>query len=494
MAARSPTPVDDPASHLPRSIFVPEEDPRREMRDAVDAILSDAFMGFLALLLIPIIVLPLVVNLSGQILTLLDLGDVTIIGFFVVEYAAKLYLAADRKAFVRSPWHILDLLVIVLSFVSYLPLLGLGGHGSTILLLRLLRLPRVFAVAGRSAGLRAGSEDASAAAAAPEPEVQVRQIDPDHLDQPHDLTWAQFEQHLSSPAPEWIHLANASESSLLRLSALLRVPESSFRYGQVDELWPHVARSERTVLLFLQSGEIRYPKRAHEYFSIARRGAIIVVQGPKVISITPHGLDPFARVADSLRTARIEPGGFPITVVEGLLETTLRDYRALFSELELEVARIGRTPRSQLPKDFLARSYELSKSITRLGTNITHLRELAQRLTSSRVPLEGVDEHARERFEALVDETSYLAEIARDAGEGLSTVIDVYINQSSFETNRVLKILAVITAVAIIPATVGGLLGIDGPYDFVLWQVLLVIGIGMLFVTYAFLKLGWLRS
>jgi len=72
-------------------------------------------------------------------------------------------------------------------------------------------------------------------------------------------------------------------------------------------------------------------------------------------------------------------------------------------------------------------------------------------------------------------------------------VVDVYTNQSSFETNRILKILAVITAVAIIPATIGGLLGIDGPYDFVLWQVLLEVALGMVFATYCFIKLGWLR-
>jgi len=124
---------------LPRSIFVPEEDPRREAREAVDAILSDAFMAFLSLLLLPIILIPFFVTLPPTLNELFDAGNLTIIVFFVVEYGAKLYLARSRRAFVRSPWHILDLVVIVLSLGSYAPLFGLAGHGSAVLLVRLLR-------------------------------------------------------------------------------------------------------------------------------------------------------------------------------------------------------------------------------------------------------------------------------------------------------------------------------------------------------------------
>jgi Mg2+ and Co2+ transporter CorA len=486
--------IDPTAAGLPRSIFVVEEDPRREAREAVNAILSDSFMAFLSLLLIPIIVLPFFVNLPAWINQLFDSADLTIILFFVVEYAAKLYLAYDRWAYFRSPWHLLDLAVILLSFVSYVPLFGLSGKGSAILLVRLLRLPRAFAVAGRTAGSRLGEVPADTAPPEVEVDTEIHQVDPKHPADPHTLDWRQLEEHLGTPDPEWIHISNFSDRALQQLGAILRLPVHHLRLQQLDDLWPHVGRIERAVIVFVQSGEIQYPKRTREFYTIARRGAIIILLGPKVVSISPHGMDPFPRVEQTLAQATDTAPPFRLRVVEGLLDATLRDYRQLLSDVDLEVSAIGRMPRSRLPKDFLARAYELQKSISRLHSNMIHFRELMGRFVSGRVVVDDVTEADKAQLEGLSDEATYLADLATESGESLQTVIDVYVNQSSFETNRILKILAVITAVALIPATIGGLLGIDGPYDFVLWQILLIVTLGMVFVTYCFLKLGWLRA
>ena len=493
-AAAPGSDTHDRSETLPRSIFVPDEDPHREAREAVYAILSDSFMAFISLLLVPIILLPLFVSLSPTALLVLDYSDVTIVLFFVAEYVSKIYLATDRWEYFRSPWHLVDLSVILLSFVSYLPILGLSGRGSYLLLLRLIRLPRVFAVAGRTAGSRLGPEKPKQEVVALVPEVVIRQVYPDRLGEVHVLSWEELEQHLGTDREEWIHLSNFSEDGLLHLSAILQVPEHHFRLDQVDDLWPHVGRVERTVLLFLQSGEIRYPRETREFYTIARRGSVVIVQGPKAISISPHGVDPFPRMTRWLQSSAAAGAPFPLRTVEGLLDATLREYRTLLTEVELEISGISRIPRSRLPKDFLPRMYELQKAIGRLSSNLLHFRELVNRLTSGRIPLSGISEEAKGRFESLADETGFLSEIARDASESVGTVIDVYINQSSFETNRVLKILAVITAVAIIPATIGGLLGVSDPYIYELGLVVLVVVLSMLFVTYCFLRLGWLRT
>jgi Mg2+ and Co2+ transporter CorA len=481
-------------SFLPRSIFVPEEDPRRAAREAVYAVLSDAFMAFVSLLLIPIILIPIFVTLPPSGTLLLEYGDYTIVAFFVAEYGSKIYLAENRWEYFRAPWHLLDLAVIVLSFVTYLPFLALSGKGSLVLLVRLIRLPRVFAVAGRTAGSRLGPEREEQASGGPESEVVIHEIEADRLTEVRVLSWEELEQHLSTDLEEWIHISNFSDEALIRLSELLEVPQQHFRLKQVDDLWPHVSRVERTVLVFLQSGEIRYPKEAREFYTIARRGSIVLIQGPKVISLSPHGIDPFPRMTSWLEKSKPSEGAFALCVVEGLLDTTLREYRGLLSEIELEISAIGRTPRSRLPKDFLARMYELQKAIARLSSNMVHFRELLNRLTSGRMPVKGMGEDAKNYFENLGDETGFLSEIAGDASENVGTIIDIYINQSSFETNRILKILAVITAVALIPSTIGGLLGVSSPYIFELWLVVLVTVLSMGFVTYSFLKLGWLRT
>ncbi|MGE5555963.1 MAG: hypothetical protein ACM3UY_06860, partial [Methanocella sp.] len=43
---------------LPRSLFVPNSDPREDIREVVNAVFSDKFMIFLSLLMIPLIIVP----------------------------------------------------------------------------------------------------------------------------------------------------------------------------------------------------------------------------------------------------------------------------------------------------------------------------------------------------------------------------------------------------------------------------------------------------
>ena len=349
-------------------------------------------------------------------------------------------------------------------------------------------------MAGRTAGSRLTPEEPTGSSPTAEPAVTIREVEAADTSVVHELTWEELEAHLRSDTQEWIHVSNVSNASLVRLSAILQIAPHNFRLDQVDDLWPHVGRVERSVLIFLQSGEIRYPTSTREFYTIARRGSILLVQGPKVITMSPYGMDPMPRMTEYLQSGRAAGGAFAMRIIEGWVSTTLREHRDLLSEIEFEISAIGRTPRSRLPKDFLARMYELQKAITRLSSNLVHLRELITRLSSARMPLADVDDEAKSHFENLSDETGFLSEIAHEVSENVGTIIDVYINQSSFDTNRILKILAVITAVAIIPATIGGLLGISSPYIVELWLVVLITVLSMGFVMYCFLKLGWLRT
>jgi Mg2+ and Co2+ transporter CorA len=175
----------------------------------------------------------------------------------------------------------------------------------------------------------------------------------------------------------------------------------------------------------------------------------------------------------------------------------LNQYRSILSEIEMEVIKIGGTPRSKLPKDFLERIYQLNKEVSRLLSNIVHFKELLSIITSDRVPLQGFDERSEEAFHVLQDDATYLNEIANDLLGNLHSIIDLYINQTSFETNRILKILAVITSLSVVPSAVGGILGmnlLDMPYGVFLWQVVFIIWLVMAFALYVFVKLGWLKS
>ncbi|MCZ7392850.1 MAG: ion transporter, partial [Candidatus Methanoperedens sp.] len=123
---------------------------RGKIREPVYQIFTDHLMIVLALLLIPVIFLPLFFIFSPFMLVLFRIARDAILVIFILEYFLKLYVADFRKAYAADPWHVIDLLIVILAATNFIPWTLLGGIGRAFPLLRLLRLTRIFAVAGRT--------------------------------------------------------------------------------------------------------------------------------------------------------------------------------------------------------------------------------------------------------------------------------------------------------------------------------------------------------
>ena len=96
----------------------------------------------------------------------------------------------------------------------------------------------------------------------------------------------------------------------------------------------------------------------------------------------------------------------------------------------------------------------------------------------------------------LADEAGYLYETVDNVREGALSLIDLHINVVSFEMNKVMRVLAVASVLAIVPAVIGGLFGVntvDNPFAFTLPQITFGVAIGMIAALYVFLAKGWLR-
>jgi Mg2+ and Co2+ transporter CorA len=484
------------ATLLPRSIYAPENDPRENLREMINAVFSDNFMIFLSLILVPMILLPFIFQLKAAELSFIDICDWIIVILFVMEYTSKLYLAKDRWQHFKSPWHIVDLIIVVLPFVQYFPLFGLVITGSPSLLLRLLRLPRALAVGGRAVAGRRNNDAIASDAEAEGPQTVIRQVDSD-LKTTHNLSWNELKSHLADASrQEWLDLHYVSDEGFRALSEILGVAQPHFKSELMDDIYPHIDYVQKSSFIFVQSGEVKYPDHADSYLTILRSGVIVICNGTKIITVSRHSVDFLDEVLSSVKQTK-KDGTFVVPVLYSILDRMLADYRAILSEIELEVLKIGGTPRSKLPRDFLERIYQLDKEVSRLVSNLVHFKDMLGIITSRKVPLEGFDAASEEAFHVLQEGAGYLNEVAHDLIGNLRTIIDLYINQTSFETNRILKILAVITAISVIPSAIGGLMGtnlLDAPYSAYLWQLSLVIGISMALVTYTFIKLGWLRT
>lgn len=80
--------------------------------------------------------------------------------------------------------------------------------------------------------------------------------------------------------------------------------------------------------------------------------------------------------------------------------------------------------------------------------------------------------------------------------EDLKSLIELHINLKSFEMNRFLKLLAVVTFLGLIPSVVGGLLGMNilgQPWPVTLGQIAFAVAMAMATAVYVFAVKGWLR-
>jgi voltage-gated potassium channel len=101
----------------------------------------DGPLTVLALAMIPLIVLPVVVDLSPAVEGAFLAVDYLIWAVFAADYAIKLYLAPERRRFVTS--HLLDLVIVLVPMLRPLRVLRSAR------LLRLLRLARLAAFAAK---------------------------------------------------------------------------------------------------------------------------------------------------------------------------------------------------------------------------------------------------------------------------------------------------------------------------------------------------------
>lgn len=492
-----PKPSEDGNKNkLPRSLYTQQRDPRANLRELVNSVFSDKFMIFLSLIIIPIIILPFFFELSRDVLVFFEICDWIILVLFITEYLLKLYVARDRWSHFKSPWHFVDLIIITLPFMQFVPLLNLAMVGSPSLLLRLLRVPRAVAIGGRVVASKRDNEIVYR-----EEQVKHQTVIRDvssNFKVEHNISWDDLKTNLADKdCPEWFDIQYITNEGFNQLSNILSIPEAHFKSALVDEIYPHIDYVQRASFIFLQSGSIHYPaENAANFLTISRSGVIVICTGKKIITVSRHNMDMMDEVIERVKQNN-QVNGFIVPTLYCILDFMLDDYRSILSEIELEIIEIGSTERSRLPKDFLERIYQMDKEVSRLVSNLLHFKDMLAVITSKKVTLEGFDRQSEEAFHLLEETSGYLNEIAHDTIDNLRSIIDLYINQTSYEANRILKILAVITAISVIPSAVSGILGtnlLGTPYGATLWQLTFVITISMSFATYTFVKLGWLKS
>ena len=473
-----------------------EQDPKKGLRDMVNLLLPDGVMIVLALLMVPSAILPFFIDLPGSIAETLGFADYTIVGVFVIEYFLKAALARDVRKHVMNPWHILDLIIVILPLFDFLQVL-VAGLGRSSPILRLLRIARVVAIGGRTVDRSMKQRPPSTAEEFPPKsaiEIRVMGNELEHIHE--NVPLSQISDYLNSPSHTWVEISSVSESNLEELSSRLNIPRVLLESELVEESYPRVDYFEHYSMIFARIADIKILSKGAKRLFVNRAGLLVICRGQNVITISKTKTSLFNQILERAGKYHSREEPLVVSILYAILKYTLEKDRQVISALEQELMKMESISWKERPPDFLETTFHLKKEVNQLVPSLLHMKEVLSVITSKRMPLEGFNEKHERLFDILTDEASYLHETAQNARDNLLSVIDLHINATSFQLNKVMRIVAVITSLGILPAVLG-LLGsnlVGVPWGMELWQVFLGLAVAMIIMGWIFYRLGWLKG
>jgi Mg2+ and Co2+ transporter CorA len=466
------------------------EQVREGLKNPVQWILNDELMILLALLLIPVVALPLFFSLSPVMTNFLFLLNYLIIAVFIAEYFLKLFIADSKKEFVLDTWHILDLFIIVLALMEFLPLTVLG-YGEASPILRLLRVLRIFTAAGRSTDLY------PRAVVKPVHPVQELPIRISTRDSSGRVSSSAFDPTSGIPSggiPRWVHIQNTKSQDLEAVGRSLCIPVQILQSKLNRDAITRIDYFKEYTTLFLRDSRLCKRDSSPGDLQVTMDGLLIVCRGDQLITLCTGESDIFDSVPGPESGTDTTP--FTVKILYQILRKKIADLDEILEAIEKKVGALEDIPMGATTTKFLEDTLRLRKEIQKITKTLWHSRQVFDIMRSQKVALHGLKDEDLNLFDMICDDTDYLYETAQNLGEDLSALRDLHINSISYNMTRVMKLLAVMTALALIPTTIGGLLGenlYDSPWQVTIFEIFFIVILLMALAIYAFYRIGWLR-
>jgi Mg2+ and Co2+ transporter CorA len=469
------------------------EDPKKKLRDTIDLILPDRLMIVLAGFMIPIVLVPLLVNLPNSVIKSFRFADFTILGVFVVEYLLKASLAQNTRKHLTNPWHLLDLLIVILP--AYDLVQFLAGFGSWSPLLRLLRILRVVAVGGRAVDRRMQHQSPVVQEAATEPGIDIRVVEGDLNNIHNSVSIDQVSKYLNSRFQTWVDISSVSDSQLNQLSSELGIPRLVLSSELVEESYPRIDYFEQYSFIFVRIADIKMDNKSPKRMLVTRKGLLLVCFGQNIVTVSRSKTIFLDEVLKNIKKHHSQEDLLVVPLLYTILSYALEIDKQIIRHIEQELIELENVPVRDRPPNFLEATFHLRKEVNQIVPSLLHMKEIATMIVAKRVPLEGFQERHENLFDIIADEATYLRETAENARDNLLSLSDLYINTSSYQLNQIMKVIAVITCFGIIPA-LAGLFGsnlVGNPWDIELWQLFIGIAVAMGAMAWVFFRLGWLK-
>jgi Mg2+ and Co2+ transporter CorA len=251
-----------------------------------------------------------------------------------------------------------------------------------------------------------------------------------------------------------VDISPVSEGDFDLLSKTLGIPKILLESELVDESYPRVDYFEHYAMIFARIADIQISHNGPTRLLINRMGLLVICHKRNIITVSKSKSDLFSQIIEKAKKIHSPEEPIVVTILYTILKYILEGDKQIIAALEQELMILESIPLKNRTTGFLETNFYLRKEINQLVPSLLHLKEIISMITSKRVPLEGFSERHENIFDILMDEAIYLHETASNARDNLQSLIDLYINTTSFETNRVMRVIAIITSMGIIPRQV----------------------------------------
>lgn len=481
-----------------------KEEPNNDrLRQTVYKVFNDDLMIALAAILASAVIFQMVFEFSSGMEAVFDFLNYFIIAAFMAEYVLKLYVEKSKISFVINPIHIFDLLIIILAlvdfsrigYVSFLP-----NQAQLSPILRLLRilpriLPRVllaFFLAERTAK-RIDKEKVR-------PENGPLKLKISTIDFKGDRGSYSKEnnQKISfDKMPIWIDFQNITENDFEYIEKASNVSHDLLNTKLLKASFPRIDPSENYLTMFIWDAQMR--SEDNDRYSIIINNILIIFNEEKIITLSDGESKIFEKISssisDEISKKSFKSNEFTDKVLSVMLRQKLDDYSNIFQEIEQKTIGLEQIPVDKTSPEFFEKTFHFKKEILGISENIWHFQQVLKTLIDIKNINRYKIDNAKE-FKTLLNESKYLNDIINNKKEILNSLIELHTDTVTYDMNRVMKVITVITCLAIIPATVGGLLGVnleEGNFHIKFIEIFFIVFVSILLGIYAFYKMEWLK-
>ena len=446
-------------------------------------------MGFLAIVAVALTLFPMLFPVSPPVAAGLDAAQWVIIGWFAVEYLVALASSRARSAFLLSPWRLLDLATILLPLASLLPTMSRALLSSPVL--RLVRLTRLITLGVRVSGVAVRRHVSRAADRGSGGEAHITLMADAPEFSPTPATWDELLRWVRAPGREWYHVSNPSREQLTEIAAAAGLPAGFLESHLFGANYPHLAPMKNYAALFLWLPELTAAGQVERY------GVLFVATGNSLLSLARRSTHAIERITASMPTAdaEAEKTPFALRMLGVVLERVLQQNERLVDAFEQELRGLEEIPIRDSSPAFFERTFRAKKELSAAQADLWRLKGVLGDLAEGRV-LAATGAPPPEIFRRLAAKAEYLYDTIVNVRDEILSVMELHLNIVSFDMNRVMRVLAVVSVLGLIPAVIGGLFGMnlaDNPWPFTLPQVAFAITFGMVLCLYFFFVKGWLR-